>query len=267
MSDAELDLAAQAVSNLVQEVGREILPLYGSSTLDIRAKEDNSPLTEADLLAHSLLAKDLVKIVDVPVLSEEDVVPFETRAPWTKFWLVDPIDGTKGFIRQTGDFSINVALVENGRAILGVIAVPVANAVYCARRGGGTFKNGNPVSNERTGGPTHVVMSRSQARPEVEEFLRSRGILQVDRFHSALKFGLLAEGLYDFSPRWGPTYEWDTAAGQIILEEAKCRLVHFHTGNPLEYNKADLVNPPFLAMRSNLDWADFQNSIKPLGHA
>jgi len=265
MSAADLENASKQAASLAESVGHEILKLYGSETLDVRAKEDNSPLTEADMLAHALLNQGLAKILDLPVLSEEDVIVFEARSGWERFWLIDPIDGTKGFIRQTGDFAINIALVENGRATLGVIAVPVSRAVYRAVAGGGAFKNEAKISNERTGPPTHVVMSRSQSRPEVEEFLRSRGIIQVDRFHSALKFGLLAEGLYDFSPRWGPTSEWDTAAGQVILEEAKCRLVHFHTGQPLEYNKADLINPPFLAIRANLDLDEFKNQIKPLG--
>jgi 3'(2'), 5'-bisphosphate nucleotidase len=248
---------------LVSEVALKIMPLYGMEGLDIQTKEDSSPLTEADLLAHSLLEKGLRQILDVPVLSEEDVVAFGVRRNWALFWLVDPIDGTKGFIRQTGDFSINVALIENTKAILGVIGIPHLKEIYGARLGGGSFKNGVAISNERTGPPTATVMSRSQSRPEIEEFLKARGVNQVDRLHSALKFCLLAEGLYDFTPRWGPTYEWDTAAGQIILEESKCRLVHFHTGTPLEYNKADLVNPPFLALRANLNWSAFKNTFKP----
>lgn len=259
----DLKSLTQSASDLTSEVAEKIMPLYGKEGLDIHAKEDNSPLTEADLLAHSLLNQGLTKILSVPVLSEEDVIPYEIRGNWTRFWLVDPIDGTKGFIRQTGDFSINIALVENGRAIAGVLSVPVRQDIYSAYKGGGAFKNGKKISNERTGSPSHAIMSRTQARPEVDQFLKDRGIVQVDRFHSAMKFALVAEGLYDFSPRWGPTYEWDTASAQIILEEANCRLIHFHTGEPLSYNKMDLVNPPFIAMRANLDWLDFKNTFKP----
>jgi len=251
------------------EAGRSILEVYATS-FQVDYKADASPLTEADRRAHAVI-KTVLAPAGLPLLSEEGrAVPYAERRAWKRFWLVDPLDGTKEFVHRNGEFTVNIALVEDRRPVLGVIYVPVADRLYWAAPGMGarlleecrraSALGFDPAAAGRPlplppGGPRPytVVGSRRHGAPRLEAFIeearRRHGEVEVMAAGSALKFGLVAEGRADAYPRTGPTMEWDTAAGQAIAEAAGCRVVHLDTAAPLEYNKEDLVNPWFLVER------------------
>jgi 3'(2'), 5'-bisphosphate nucleotidase len=262
----ELTLAVGAALG----AGQAILEVYRTA-FRVEHKADDSPLTEADRRAHTFIKGHLASS-GLPLLSEEGrAIPFAERCSWARFWLVDPLDGTKEFVRRNGEFTVNIALVEDRRPLLGVLYVPVADRLYVAAPGIGarlladaraSFTPEDPdwLARARplprppeTPRPYTIVGSRRHGAPRLEAFVdaaRARhGRVEVISAGSALKFGLVAEGLADVYPRTGPTMEWDTAAGQAIVEAAGCRVVHFDTGAPLEYNKEDLLNPWFLVER------------------
>ena len=238
-----------------QAAGAAILEVYNSD-FAVERKEDRSPLTLADRRSHEILSAYLKKENSFPVLSEEGKqVPYEERKRWEYYWLIDPLDGTKEFISRNGDFTVNIALIHRDRPVLGVIYVPVNGVLYYAQSGEGAFKleQGSVhrlrVSNRRES--LVVVGSRSHGTPQLSEYVdrvRDRyGEVQFASRGSSLKFCLVAEGAADIYPRLGPTMEWDTAAGQIIVEEAGGRVVEFESGLPMRYNKQELINPFFVA--------------------
>ncbi len=235
--------------------GDAILKVYNSD-FAVERKEDRSPLTLADRRSHEILSAELSKEFAFPVMSEEGRhVPYEERKDWEYYWLVDPLDGTKEFISRNGEFTVNIALIHRDRPVLGVIYVPVSGVLYYAQKGGGAFKLDREgtkrlrVSNRREG--LVVVGSRSHGTPQLAEYVdrvRDRyGEVQFVSRGSSLKFCLVAEGAADIYPRLGPTMEWDTAAGQIIVEEAGGRVVESESGLPVRYNKQELINPFFVA--------------------
>ncbi|OGI45075.1 MAG: 3'(2'),5'-bisphosphate nucleotidase [Candidatus Muproteobacteria bacterium RIFCSPHIGHO2_01_FULL_65_16] len=243
------------------EAGRRILDVY-ERNFHVGAKADGSPLTEADRAAHDAIVARLSALTpDVPVLSEEATqVPYEARAAWGRFWLVDPLDGTKEFINRNGEFTVNIALIEGHAPVLGVVYVPVLGVGYSACRGGGAFRQKadgrpEPIRARRfAGGKPVVVASRSHAGRETEEFLQSLGAHDVVSMGSSLKFCLVADGAADVYPRLGPTMEWDTAAAQCVVEEAGGGVTDL-TGRPLAYNKPDLHNPWFIVRGAGeYDW-------------
>ena len=218
-------------------------------------KDDKSPLTEADLFAHEVIKEGLARITpQLPILSEEsEDISFEERKTWETYWLVDPLDGTREFVKKRDDFTVNIALIHRHRAVLGVVYVPVAQTCYMAVSGKGARK--------RTAeGDEHTIRVRDDARGEpviavsvshtgatTEKFLGEIGEHSLMRRGSLLKCCLIAEGKADFYPRFGKTGEWDTSAGQCILEEAGGALTDF-SGAPLRYNtRQSLINPPFVA--------------------
>ncbi len=239
----------------VREAGEAILQIYNSD-FAVDFKADRSPLTLADRRAHEILASRLKERYPFPVLSEEGKhMPFAERRGWEQYWLIDPLDGTKEFISRNGEFTVNVALIHRDRPVLGVVFVPVSGVLYHAQEGKGAYKveQGRAtrlqVSTRKAG--LVVVGSRSHATPELSAYvdrLRERyGEVGFASRGSSLKFCLVAEGTADIYPRMGPTMEWDTAAGQIIVEEAGGRVVRAETGVPLQYNKQQLINPFFIA--------------------
>ncbi|NOY44847.1 MAG: 3'(2'),5'-bisphosphate nucleotidase CysQ [Deltaproteobacteria bacterium] len=239
---------------LAEAAAAEILRIYEG---DIRVEEkgDRSPLTEADRAAHRVIAQGLARAFpEVPVLSEEGMeIPYETRRSWHRFWLVDPLDGTKEFIKRNGEFTVNIALVEEGRPVLGVIHVPVQRRVYWGDVATGAWTrqaDGEPRPiRVRRPDPTRglvVVQSRSHPSPETEAYLKGLPVAKSIAAGSSLKLCAVAEGRADLYPRLGPTMEWDTAAGQAIVEAAGGR-VETLDGEPLRYNKPDLRNPYFVA--------------------
>lgn len=258
---SKLDNYLNPACDIAREAGRRILDVYERG-FEVEEKEDRSPLTEADRASHEIISERLKQLTpDVPVLSEESAsVPHERRADWRRFWLVDPLDGTKEFINRNGEFTVNIALIEGDRPVLGVVYVPVTGLAYFASAGSGAFKQKGeceiqPICSRRfnSGNPV-VVASRSHAGPETEAFLKSLGAHDVVSMGSALKFCLVAEGTADVYPRLGPTMEWDTAAAQCVVEAAGGRVTDLQR-RPLRYNKPDLHNPWFMVSGAgDYDW-------------
>ncbi|WP_025321932.1 3'(2'),5'-bisphosphate nucleotidase CysQ [Deferrisoma camini] len=239
---------------LAEAAAAEILRIY-EGDIQVEEKGDRSPLTEADRAAHRVIAEGLARAFpDVPVLSEEGrEIPYATRRAWSRFWLVDPLDGTKEFIKRNGEFTVNIALVEGGRPVLGVIHVPVQGRVYWGDVASGAWTRqagGEPRPiRVRRPDPARglvVVQSRSHPSPETEAYLKGLPVAESIAAGSSLKLCAVAEGRADLYPRLGPTMEWDTAAGQAIVEAAGGR-VETLDGEPLRYNKPDLRNPYFVA--------------------
>lgn len=245
--------------------GKAILEIY-QQDFTVMEKADKSPLTEADMASHNIIVEALGKLTpDIPVLSEESAnIPYEVRSSWAAYWLIDPLDGTREFIKRNGEFTVNIALVENGRATLGVVHVPVTNTSYYGNIGGGAFKasGNNPpqaiqVTAERQT-PLRVAGSRSHAGDSLQQFLDKAGEHEIVSMGSSLKLCLVAEGRADIYPRLGPTSEWDTAAAQAVVEAAGGKVTDLAI-NDLRYNSKDsLLNPHFLVFGdSSVDWASF----------
>ena len=239
------------------EAGTEIMRIYLDPKQDfgIEKKADNSPLTLADKAAHNSIVRHLVS-TGIPILSEEGAhLPYEERRKWHRLWVVDPLDGTKEFIKKNGEFTVNIALVEGGSPILGVIYVPAIEVLYTGIVGEGAWKevrgNKEMVNVKSSNGKCFtVVASRSHMNPETDEFIEN-----LRKIHdnvglvssgSSLKICLVAEGFADIYPRFAPTMEWDTAAGDAIARAAGRRVADAQTGQPLTYNKPDLHNPRFI---------------------
>lgn len=252
-----------AVSALARRAGAEILDVY-SQPFDVSNKADRSPLTLADLRAHAVIVRGLRELTpDVAVLSEEaSDIPFEERSRWTSYWLVDPLDGTKEFISHNGEFTVNIALIENHVATLGVVYVPVKDTLYTGILGSGaTRQTGDAPAAairvcERAPQTLRIVGSRSHAKAgELDRYLPQLGAHTLLSIGSSLKFCLIAEGSADLYPRFGPTSEWDTAAAQAVVEAAGGVVVDSR-GQQLRYNlKADLLNPYFFVFGDTTrDW-------------
>lgn len=252
------------VLELTRRAGAAILEVYATD-FDVTAKADRSPLTAADMASHRILTEGLSALTpDVPVLSEEsEAVARSTRHTWHRFWLVDPLDGTKEFVARNGEFTVNVALIEGGVPVLGVVHAPVLGVSYAGtahRKGQAAsawrYDDTGAAHPIRTEAPprdaVRVVASRSHSNPATEAFvdaLRARfGDVTMTSRGSALKICLVAEGAAHYYPRLGPTMEWDTAAAHAVLSAAGGALVRVDDHAPLRYNKDDLTNPHFLAL-------------------
>ena len=242
-----------AVLALAREAGRATMTYYnGNGTTQVREKDDRSPVTLADEVAHDILVRGLLRIdPDTPVVSEEaQAADFETRRHWRRFWLVDPLDGTKEFIKRRSEFTVNVALIEDGEPVFGVVLAPALDLLYWAEKGGGAWreeKNGTAQriysSPHAPGQPLTVVESLSHPSPELEDYLRTIPVAQRVKAGSSLKFCWVAEGRADIYPRLGPTMEWDVAAGDCIYRQSGRE---GERASPLTYNKPDLRNPSFV---------------------
>ena len=249
-----LDVSLEAVLDLAEEAGRAILAIYGGPVAT-EMKEDRTPLTAADRASHGVIEAGLRRISpDRPVLSEEGrSIPYAERVGWESFWLVDPLDGTKEFLKRNGEFTVNIALVERGSPVFGVVFAPALGALYWGTREAGAWCRRGGAAAERIGvrrpaperGLT-VVQSRSHPSPELDAYLRGMKVADAISVGSSLKFCAVAEGRADLYARFGPTMEWDTGAGQAVLEAAGGTVVDVD-GAPLRYNKEDLHNPFFIA--------------------
>ncbi|HTW48924.1 MAG TPA: 3'(2'),5'-bisphosphate nucleotidase CysQ [Acidobacteriaceae bacterium] len=242
------------VVTLAREAGRAVLQVYSEVNPAVEYKQDNSPLTQADMASHHIIVDGLARLKpNWPILSEESQeIPFEQRRAWQSYWLVDPLDGTREFLRRNGEFTINIALMEDRRPILGVVFAPAIDKLYSACRGGGAWVDHqasvSPIRTAKPGsGSTRVVVSRSHASGEerLEGFPELAGPCEYLVMGSSLKFCLVAEGAADFYPRTGPTMEWDTAAAQCVVEQAGGSVTDLE-GNPMRYNKPVLLNPGFV---------------------
>ncbi|MEQ9402626.1 MAG: 3'(2'),5'-bisphosphate nucleotidase CysQ [Cyclobacteriaceae bacterium] len=235
--------------------GKEILKIYDSGDFSIEAKSDNSPLTLADKAAHNRIVSFLDK-TNIPILSEEGRnISFEERNNWEYFWMVDPLDGTKEFIKKNGEFTVNIALIHKGTPVIGVVYTPVLDELYWAVSNEGAFSliNGKTRALKTSGKGLEepnlkVVASRSHMSPETEDYLAGLTNPEIVSKGSSLKFLLVASGRADLYPRFGPTMEWDTAAAQIIVEEAGGSVTLEDHKTPLFYNKKSLLNPYFIVL-------------------
>jgi 3'(2'), 5'-bisphosphate nucleotidase len=231
----------------------EILRVYHSDDFQVEAKGDHSPLTQADKSAHLAITHAL-QGSELPILSEEGkAIPYEERKNWSYFWMVDPLDGTKEFIKRNGEFTVNIALIYRQRPILGVVAVPVTGDIFYATEGGGAFlirggitqrlSRRDPVDLHKAN--LRVVASRSHMDEQTDQFIKRLNQPTLLSKGSSLKFMLLAEGLADIYPRYAPTMEWDTAAAHAIVREVGLNVYQLNGVGPLIYNKEILLNPFF----------------------
>ena len=251
--------------DIAQAAGRKILEIYATD-FQVQQKADHSPLTSADLAAHRIILEGLQKLTpDLPILSEESSqIPFSERRRWDSYWLVDPLDGTKEFISRNGDFTVNIALVQNHAPVVGVVHIPVEGLSYYGVTGASAFRRNadqaptpihvQPHNQE----PVRVVASRSHRGELLDGYLTRLGPHEIVSRGSALKFCLVAEGAADVYPRLGPTSEWDTAAGHAVLLAAGGQVINTD-GEPLSYNsKESLLNPFFIAYAdSSRDWRKY----------
>ena len=242
-----------AVISIAEQAGAAILTIYqkDSTAFNITDKADNSPLTAADLASHQLIVNALQALTpELPVLSEEAAdISWNIRKAWQRYWLVDPLDGTKEFIKRNGEFTVNIALIEDGEPVLGVIFAPVLDKTYYAAKGEGAFvKHGDASRAIRVATPgdtVRVVGSRSHPSPDLAGYLQQFPKHDMVPVGSSLKFCLVAEGSADVYPRFGPTMQWDTGAGHIIALEAGAK-VSFDGISRRVYQREKLLNPNFI---------------------
>ncbi len=256
--------------NAALKGGVAILDVYNNEKTEVTIKEDNSPLTQADNKSNAAIMAILSQ-TNIPVLSEEGrAIAYEERASWEYLWVVDPLDGTKEFIKRNGDFTVNIALIKNQEPVLGVIFVPVTNDLYFGADGLNSFKIANvnfddikdfdtllgmstqlPVEEKR---PFTVVGSRSHMTAETELYIKNlekqHGEPAIMSRGSSLKICMIAEGKADEYPRFAPTMEWDTAAGHAIAKNAGFQMYLHNANTPLQYNKKDLLNPWFIVKKA-----------------
>ncbi|MCX8965182.1 3'(2'),5'-bisphosphate nucleotidase CysQ [Erwinia psidii] len=237
------------ICQLARNAGDAIMKVYdGQVPLEVSHKSDNSPVTAADMAAHQVILQGLAAISpDIPLLSEEDPPAWEVRQHWQRYWLVDPLDGTKEFIKRNGEFTVNIALIENGRPVLGVVYAPVLDVMYSAADGKAWKDEGGHRTQiqVREARPPLVVVSRSHSDSELEDYLSHLGEHQTTAIGSSLKFCLVAEGKAQLYPRFGPTNIWDTGAGHAVAIAAGAH-VHDWQGKTLDYApRESFLNPGF----------------------
>jgi 3'(2'), 5'-bisphosphate nucleotidase len=250
--------------------GARIREVY-QSDFAVTRKDDETPLTQADLASHRLIVEALARRTpQLPVLSEEAAqVPFATRRGWERYWLVDPLDGTREFVKRNGEFTVNIALVEGHRPVLGVVHAPVPGLSWGAARGCGAFRFDGAarvaVRTRRAAAPLTVVASRSHRDPATDRILARLPAHEAVSRGSSLKFCLVADGTADFYPRLGPTSEWDTAAGQCLVEQAGGAVWRLPELSPLGCNeKESVLNPSFAVVGDpSYDWKALLHSATP----
>ena len=258
----DLEKMIEPVVELAVQAGDAILEVYATD-FDVQHKADLSPLTQADMASHRCIDAGLKALTpDIPVLSEESGMPaFDVRSEWDRYWLVDPLDGTREFVKRNGEFTVNIALVEDTRPVFGVVYVPVKNQTYFGCAGyGAELRDSDSVAvkisvADATAEPARVVGSRSHRGASLDGFLENLGNYEMHPMGSSLKFCMVAEGAADIYPRLGPTSEWDTAAAQAVVEQAGGSVITLD-GKPLSYNsKEEILNPHFLVVGpDDRDW-------------
>lgn len=250
------------------DAGKRIMDIHETDDFGVDFKSDNSPLTKADMASHNIILEYLQQ-TNIPVLSEEGKsIPFSERSQWNQLWIVDPIDGTKEFIKRNGEFTVNIALIENQQPVAGVVLVPALDELYFSSSEIGGYKTSDltkglsieeriatskqlPIDSDAR--PFTVVASRSHLSEDTEAFIRNleskHGEVAMLSKGSSLKLCMVAEGSADCYPRFAPTMEWDTAAGQAICNHSGCTVINWKTKQPLLYNREELLNPWFLVER------------------
>jgi 3'(2'), 5'-bisphosphate nucleotidase len=259
-----IDIPMESVKSIAREAAQAILAVYDTE-FAVEHKDDRSPLTQADMASHHCIVEGLGRLTPgLPILSEESSsVEYDQRRHWNRFWLVDPLDGTREFIKRNGEFTVNIALVDGQRPILGVVHVPVTGVCYYGSVAGAFIERPDQPPTPIHVTPAHhtplrVAGSRSHAGDSLKRFLENVGEHEIVSMGSSLKLCLVAEGKADIYPRLGPTSEWDTAAAQAVVEAAGGRVTDAQM-QPLRYNKGtSLLNPHFLVFGdSSVDWSRF----------
>jgi 3'(2'), 5'-bisphosphate nucleotidase len=255
MRQNDLHSLAEQLIPIARDAGRAIMDIYQGGPVAVRSKADDSPVTAADLAAHRCLFTALQNVagLTLPVVSEEDGASQSHRTTQERFWLIDPLDGTKEFIARNGEFTVNIALIDRGQSILGVVYAPAIDALYWGGPELGAWRlHGRSTEaihvTAATDGPTRVVASKSHLNEETAAFIARLGPTSLVQAGSSLKFCRIAEGAADIYPRMAPTCEWDTAAAQAVLEGAGGYVLDLN-GIPLRYGKPEVLNPSFIATR------------------
>lgn len=231
--------------------GEAILEIYNSSDFGVEIKGDNSPLTKADQAAHQIIV-DFLEKTNLPILSEEGKdIPYHVRKDWEYFWMVDPLDGTKEFIKKNGEFTVNIALINKGKAILGVVYAPVLEWLFWGNQEEGAWKqegNEDPfqLKKKEGKGVKTIVASRSHLSPETQSYIDQYPGAEVISMGSSLKFMLVGEGKAQIYPRFAPTMEWDTAAAHGIIKSAGGEVLVYPSNSQLLYNRENMLNPWFI---------------------
>jgi 3'(2'), 5'-bisphosphate nucleotidase len=258
------DSVVEPIVKLSINAGDAILEVYATD-FDVQEKEDNSPLTQADMASNGIIVAGLQSLTpDIPIISEEFGLPeFKERSTWDRYWLIDPLDGTKEFVNRNGEFTVNIALIDNHRPVFGVVHVPVTGVTYTGREGRGSERRDEDGSQKiqvsaGSSTPVRVVGSRSHRGASLDAYLEGLGNVEMLPMGSSLKFCRVAEGKADIYPRLGLTSEWDTAAAQAVVEQAGGQVLELD-GKPLLYNKkAEILNPYFLVIGpTDHDWLSF----------
>jgi 3'(2'), 5'-bisphosphate nucleotidase len=254
----------EPIVKLSIDAGQAILRVY-QTDFDVESKSDDSPLTKADMASNRRILQGLATLTpEIPVITEEaGLPPFDVRGKWRRYWLIDPLDGTKEFVKRNGEFTVNIALIDGGRPVLGVVHVPVSGNTYvgCEGHGAELREQDRPARRihvaDKSAHPVRVVGSRSHRGASLDAFLESLGDVEMHPMGSSLKFCIVAEGKADIYPRLGPTSEWDTAAAQAVVEQAGGKVLRLD-GKALNYNsKEDILNPHFLVVGpTDGDWLD-----------
>ncbi len=252
------------VVRIAQEAGDKIMAIYNSDAFNIEHKEDDSPLTAADLASHHYIVEQLsILTPQYPILSEESAkLPFSERRHWQTYWLVDPLDGTREFVKHNGEFSVLIALVHKHKSVLGVVHAPALQETWFACKGHGAFKQiadkTFAIHTREMADPVKIMGSKSHRDPNIPNFLARIGRHEYHVLGSILKACLVAEGSADLYPRLGPTSEWDTAAAQIIVEEAGGYFTRTDM-QPMRYNTQEsLLNPHFFVFGKTLrNWSQY----------
>jgi len=265
MEKHDLKELLDPVIQIAYQAGKVIMEVYDSE-FSIEEKSDHTPVTEADIAANKIIETSLKELTPhLPILTEEATpTPYSERQNWERYWLIDPLDGTREFIKRNGEFTVNIALIDGDESVMGVVYAPVIGVLYYAAKGQGAFKQAStnePVAirvREKCSGKTVVACGRSHPTEEVVSFLENLGEHEIIRVGSALKSCMVAEGKADLYPRLGPTSEWDTAAAQCVVEEAGGAITDT-TMQRLRYNtKDDLLNPHFfVAGDRSIKWSDY----------
>ena len=249
---SKIDL--EVVVDIAQKAGDAIMKIYNRD-FTIEYKDDKSPLTEADIKSNEIICTALTKAYpEIPLLSEENKAEaYEVRKEWEYFWLIDPIDGTKEFIKKNGEFTVNIALIHKGVPVLGVVYAPVLDDMYKAKKGEGAFKNSQRLPLETNTTPEkllRIVASKSHLSEETQVFIDTlaKDTEQIEQVSkgSSLKLCLVAEGSADIYPRLAPTMEWDTGAADAVVRESGKMTYQLEINTPLLYNKEKLLNPWFI---------------------
>jgi len=246
------DIELEKIVDIAKEAGDAIMEIYNKN-FGIEYKDDKSPLTEADLKANEIICRALLELhPNIPIMSEENKqTDYEVRKNWEYYWCIDPIDGTKEFIKKNDEFTVNIALIHKDTPVLGVVYAPAIKEMYKAKKGEGAFKNNQKLPLKTNDNPEEklsVVASKSHLSDETQEFINSLDTKQIEQVSkgSSLKLCMVAVGIADIYPRLAPTMEWDTAAADAIVRESGKMTCQFENDKPMIYNKIDLLNPWFV---------------------